>query len=599
MKLRTTFILLLVAVFLGIFILVLDNRSKNTRDLAEYYAQPFKMARNEIQSFTIYNGDQIIQAENTDEGWKLSAPWQDSADEGLIDQLLTAFEFLRPDDYIADIGRGNQKREKLKDFGLYKPRLRLKLQGKQTKNEIEFGRESAVAGKGYLRAADEDIVYIVKDDLKDVISKKPEDFRDHRLMPFLPSMVSKIQLREDGGEIELIREQGDWQLSRPVRARANNETVYRLLKMIANYQIESFVSDALASLSATGLDTAKQTLILSSGSENQAKIQIGGPVNTSSKMVYARLPERNSVVEVAKSFSDLVNVSPNDLRDRKIARINPDLVDRISIEETEKGSLILSRQEDSWRFLSSNHPRANGEVIEHLLQQLNNTEVSNFVADTATDLEKYGLEHPKVRITFSSYASENTAEANAGEIVLSTLALGHSEHGFTYGRIEQEPYIFSIPEDLANSFPTTESTYKSLQITNLSREEIISVHLEDNSGATGELTRTSDGKWVMQGRAPQEKDAEIQLGLNLLTSLRALAWSTETEDPGLQKPVLTIVVRYRLQGIEHAIELKFGLTNGSDQRYGISSENDGVFLLSEKDFVRLSKLLDHSLASTD
>ncbi|MBV9674377.1 MAG: DUF4340 domain-containing protein [Verrucomicrobia bacterium] len=599
MKLRTTFILLMVAVFLGIFILVLDRRSKNTRDLAEYYAQPFKIARNEIQSFTIYNGDQTIQADSTDEGWKLSAPWQDSADEGLIDQLLTALEFLRPDDYIADLGRGNQKRERLKDFGLYKPRLRLKLQGKQLKNEIEFGRESAVAGKSYLRSVDEDIVYVVNDDLKNTITKKPEDFRDHRLIPFLPSAVSKIELREDGGEIELRREQGNWELFRPVRTRASNDAVYELLKTVASYQIQSFVPDALVNLSLTGLDTGKQTIVLSSETENQAKIQIGGPVNANSKMVYARLAERNSVVEVAKKFSDLFDISPDDLRDRKIARINPDLVDRISIEMPGKNSLILSRQEHSWRFLSSNYPRANGEVIDHLMQQLNKNEVSEFVADTATDLEKYGLANPKVRITFSSYASENTAEANAGEIVLSTLALGNSNNGFTYARIEQEPCIFLIPEDLAHSFPTAESNFKSLQITNLSREEIVSVRLENNSGDTGELTRTPDGKWVVQGRAPDQKDSEIQLGLNSLTSLRAVAWSPETEDAGLQKPVLTIVVRYRLEGVERALNLKFGSLNGSDQRYGICSETDGTFLVSEKDFVRFSKLLDHSVASSD
>ena len=68
---------------------------------------------------------------------------------------------------------------------------------------------------------------------------------------------------------------------------------------------------------------------------------------------------------------------------------------------------------------------------------MNDDEVIEFVSDTATDLAKYGLEQPKLKITFSSYSSENTAESNAGEVVLSTLEFGNSENGVTYARLRR------------------------------------------------------------------------------------------------------------------------------------------------------------------
>ena len=105
-------------------------------------------------------------------------------------------------------------------------------------------------------------------------------------------------------------------------------------------------------------------------------------------------------------------------------------------------------EENRWRFLSPANASANATNISRLIQEINDDEVTEFVSDTATDLAKYGLNQPKLKITFSSYASENTAESNAGEVVLSALEFGNSENGVTYARLEAEPYVFSIAKRL-------------------------------------------------------------------------------------------------------------------------------------------------------
>ena len=42
-------------------------------------------------------------------------------------------------------------------------------------------------------------------------------------------------------------------------------------------------------------------------------------------------------------------------------------------------------------------------------------------ADSAIDLDRYGLERPALEFAFSSYSSENTAETNAGETRLARI----------------------------------------------------------------------------------------------------------------------------------------------------------------------------------
>ena len=45
-----------------------------------------------------------------------------------------------------------------------------------------------------------------------------------------------------------------------------------------------------------------------------------------------------------------------------------------------------------------------------MIDALQNERVTKFVEDVASNLPKYGLDKPQLQLTFSSFASENTAE---------------------------------------------------------------------------------------------------------------------------------------------------------------------------------------------
>src|ERR1700736_934829 len=410
MKPRTTLVLLGVAIALAAFIFSLDRCSQNTRDRREHAARVVEVNRTDIDGITIHNGSGIIKVKAEEDAWKMVAPWQDDADAGVIDQLLDAIQNLRPEDVITDLGKGDKKRQILKDFGLNKSKIRLKLDGKRMPAELEFGQDTAVPGRGYLRIADDDAVYVVNNDLKNIVSKTPENFRDHRMTPFLTTLINRVVFQVSGGEIELAKEQDNWQLVRPIKARASNDAVVEILTKMNQIQISKFVPENKSNPGSFGLDTPDDVLILYGGDGKKFEIAIGSAVPSDPQSVYAGLPERNTVVEVSKGFVSLFNITPNDLRDRKIARLNSDLIDRITIENADQTKIVLAREENRWRFLSPSSAPANANNVNRLIQEINDDEVTEFVSDTATDLAKYGLEQPKLKITFSSYSSENTAE---------------------------------------------------------------------------------------------------------------------------------------------------------------------------------------------
>ena len=592
MKPRNTLILLGIAIALAGFIFGLDRCSQNTRERRERAAHVVEINRTDVGGLTIHNGTGLIKIRAESDAWKMVAPWQDDADAGVIDQLLDAVQNLRPEDVIADLGKGDKKRQMLKDFGLNKSKLRLKLDGKRMPPELEFGQDSAVQGRGYVRLADDDAVYVVADDLKNIVSKTPEDFRDHRMTPFLTTLINRAIFQVSGGEIELAKEQDNWQLVRPIKARASNDAVVDILTKMNQTQIAKFVSEIKANPGSYGLDSPADVLTLYGGDGRKFEIEIGSAVPSNPQAVYAGLPERNTVVEVNKGFANLFSITPNDLRDRKIARLNSDLVDRITIENTGQPKIVLAREENRWHFLSPTNAPANANNINRLIEEIDDAEVTEFVSDTATDLTKYGLDQPKLKITFSSYSSENTAESNAGEVVLSTLEFGSSANGSTYARLEEEPYIFSIADQVLSDLPKTIFNFRSLDILEVKRDELMSVTVEKAGEEPLELVRDAKNRWVLKGHENRQNDGQIQLFLAALTGLRAAAWAGDANpEYGLDQPSLEIKISYQSGEAKREVNIKFGKANSGNQHYGTCTEEEGIFLVDDEQFNELKSSL--------
>ena len=106
--------------------------------------------RDKIDAIVILNGDEKIELRRRDNRWRLETPIKDQADSSLIENLLRDLGNWQKEGTIS-AKEIDADKSKLSEYGLNKPKLRLKLLGEDKPPAILFGKDAALEGKMYVR----------------------------------------------------------------------------------------------------------------------------------------------------------------------------------------------------------------------------------------------------------------------------------------------------------------------------------------------------------------------------------------------------------------------------------------------------------------
>ena len=538
MKTRNTLILFGVAVALFAFIFFYERKIPSTKEAKEREAHVVQFDREKIDGITITNNEDKIELRKRDNAWYVEKPVKDRADAAAVATLLTGVETLRKD---AVIGEENGKKADLKDYGLTKSTLRLKLSGSGAPPELLFGKDAAVEGKTYVRVDDSDTAFLVENDLKNQLTKKADDFRDHRLTNLTAGQISKFTIKTPAGGMELEKKTDHWQINKPLVARADDSKVADTIAQVLTTQIDTFVPESGAA--AAGLNEPRGTITLSAeGEKKPAVLQIGQPSEKDKDKVYAKLSTRESTYLLPKKVADLLSLKPNDLRDRHLLRVNFDSVDRITIEPAGRPKVVLARNGEDWIIKSGADRPANGAEIQRMIVDLQSTQVTAFVSDVASDLQKYGLDQASLKVTLSAYASENTAESKAGENPIETILFGKTEGDNVYARLDDEPFVVSVKKALEERIFADPVQWQDVSIFKLKPDDITSLEVAKGSQPPISLSR-ADKTWKASQADAKVNQTNVQSLLNTLAALRAARWAGSADQTGGAKMDLTITFK--------------------------------------------------------
>src|SRR5881227_53846 len=493
MKWKTTLVLFVTAAGVFAYLFFVERNRPGTEEATRQAQNVVNFSRDQVNGVVIQNGDDTIDIRRRDDKWRLEIPIKDQADGSVVNNLLLDLENWQKDAAISAKEMEADK-NKLADYGLANPKLRLKLIGPDTPPEIFFGKDAALEGKMYVRFGNSKETFLANQSGKKAIDKKPEDFRDRKLTDLIMAQVVRVVLKTSAGEMELQKKGDHWDIVKPLHTRADDQKISDLIAQVTTARIQQFVADDRGDLHPYGLAEPRGALTLFAQDDKQGQtLQIGGVPEKEKDQVYVRFSPRGFVYTLPKKIEETLNNKPNDLRDRHLVRIDTKILDRLTIDAPGKGKTVFARKDENWTIASRNNAPANSGEVRRLIDRLQNEQVTKFVEDVASNLPKYGLDKPQLTVTFSSFASENTAETKAGEQPFASVSFGKVEGDAVYARVGDEPFVVAVRKALLDQIFTDPLQWEALSVFNFKPEQIHRVSVITDKELA--LVRGANNQW--------------------------------------------------------------------------------------------------------
>jgi len=583
MNLRTTLVLAVVALGVFAYLRFFEMKQPSTEEAKRQAQNVLNFDRYKINGIVIQNGDEKIELRRRDTKWRLDTPIKDHADSSSVENLLSNLEGWRKDATIS-AKEIEADKNKLNEYGLAKPKLKLKLTGPEELPEIFFGKDAALEGKMYVRFENSKETFLAGQSIKKDIDKKPEDFRDRKLTDLITARVSRVVLTTPVGEIDLQKKNDHWEIVKPFHARGDDQKIADLIAQVTTARIQQFVADDRGDLRAYGLAEPRGGITLFTPDDKQGQLlQVGGVPEKEKDQLYVRSAARGFVYTLPKKIEEILNAKPDDLRDRHLMRIDTNILDRITIDPPGKNEIILARKDNNWTIVSRKNAPANSTEVRRMIDTLQSEQVKKFVEDVASNLAKYGLDKPQLQLTLSSFASENRAETKAGEQPFATVAFGSADGENVYARLTDEPFVVAVRRSLLDQIFTDPAQWQDLAIFKFKPEQIhrLSVMAEYESA----LRRDAKGEWAWVKGDGQINQANLQSLLTTLSNLHAVRWvaAAPIARRDLEKPQLAITFTTSPDD-KNSHKLLVGSKADAATWFARVEEREGTFVISDADF---------------
>ena len=578
MNWRTT--LVLAAITLGVlaYLRFVEMKQPSTEEAKRQAQNVVAFDRNKINGIVIQNGDEKIEMRRRDNRWRLETPIKDQADNSLIENLFSDLENWQKDGTIS-AKEVEADKSKLNEYGLNKPKLRLKLIGQDRPPEILFGKDAALEGKMYVRFENSKETFLAGQSVRKDIDKKPEEFRDRKLTDLITAQVSRVILKTPAGEMDLQKKGDHWEIVKPLRARADDQKINDLIAQITTARIQQFVADDHGDLHPYGLAEPRGAITLFTQEDKQGQLlQIGSMPEKEKDQTYVRFASRGFVYTVPKKIDEILSTKPDDLRDRHLVRFDTNVLDRITIDAPDKGRIVLARKGEEWTIANRKNAPANSDEIRRFIDTVQNERVTKFVEDVASNLPKYGLDKPQLQLTFSSFASENTAETKAGEEPFATVAFGKVDGDNIYARLADEPFVVAVRRGLLDQVFTDPLQWRELSIFKFKPEQIHRLSVMTDKELSLERNENNQWRWLKGSGDINQTNAQSLL--NTLSNLHAVRWlGATTSQHGFEKPQL--VLTFTTSPDDRAShKVTIGAGTGDGMWFARVDEREGAFVIS-------------------
>ncbi len=459
--------------------------------------------------------------------WEVGGAVKDRVEEEVVKELLAYFVKAQIKDVVdaAEVKGGKVSATSLglDDANVWKVTW-LKADGSKMA-EARIGKTAPLDNVGYVQLANEKSrpdIYIVSPDLRPLLTRPADSFRDPRASLYPSDALVKLVVRKGEGEVEFSRtiaqtnatpktpadpaagagktvvevQATPWIITRPLQnAPANQAAVQDFAAMICGAKVESWLpyseTEAMADkpvveVTLVPFGTIAKNITLSFFKDPAdpdplpapGEARVPGPEDPK-RYAICRDIQRKACYKVKRQVMDdlCLAESPTIFRSRVLAAVNAAIVSTIRIESFDGDSVEVVRvgtyADDSstrmsrwyWRPLKGG-PFADAapETVEKLIMLLNETQVLEFTSDSLTDPALYGLDKPMVSVTIGAGAHVSLEKLTPLDSRNSqTLRIGWTKEGF-FANFVGDSFVFKVGPELPSGIPSAAGKWRPLTL---------------------------------------------------------------------------------------------------------------------------------------
>jgi hypothetical protein len=362
----------------------------------------------------------------------------------------------------------------------------------------------------------------------------------------------------------------DWQITQPVDTGADQSSVQGLVDQIASARISQTEPGTADRLKAYDLDPAQISLEVQMRNGAKHTILMGDKDFTGSS-VYAIVDGGKSVALLPDLLLTSADKPVDDLRDRAVLHLNSGQVKSFTIHRA-GGDLQAMKEKDQWKFTKPVDALADSDAIQSLLSAVETGKISSVASEQATDLAKYGLNHPEITFTATNDVGKQ-----------SILIVGKKDKNTYFARDLSRPTIFSVSDDLHIKFSKSLLDLRDKKVIHLDASDAVRIEIHDPHGTI--VAGEGDGsQWKVEEPAAQK--GKMVTSSKIFDPVAALRVSEFVDHPAasvvaqLAKPAIQIDLTDK-DGKKVTLRMS---DPAGDSFYVQASDAPGLYKLKKQDF---------------
>ena len=372
---------------------------KQTDDTAEL----FKPALARVTQLTVQGDSGKRSFRRQGDKWRIVEPIDAPADTFEVNGLADSLKAIKATE-ATDVSD--------ETTGLDKPRWTVTVTDDAgATHRLLVGRARPMkADQTYVRPNDSKKAFVAELDLAAKLDKPLSDFRDKTVMDLASDSIARVKIA--GPEsFELLKRDGKWELTAPLAAPADADSVRSLLSAVTKVTATEFVTDDAKDLAPYGLvspqllaevemapvppTTGPASTQPATGPGKIHRLALGKQIGDK---VYARISDTPTVFQIRPALIKSLQPKLAKLRIRKVLDLDVGAVTGVDVT-VPAGKAGFVKTEGQWLMaLPLKGSTADG-AVDKLLGDAASLKAESF-KDDATDPVLYGLDKPTAELKF-------------------------------------------------------------------------------------------------------------------------------------------------------------------------------------------------------